>query len=126
MMSNNRNKKLGLNAPFAAAPDEPQADPFRGKAADIVKQAKNHLNKRIDDDKDLRHQRTYSKISKHNYSVRAVALHERDENFGREKLDAAIRIFSTWKLYERGRASNNIVPEAVKNSLQKDYEILIS
>lgn len=104
-------------------PAQPAAPDHRQEATRVVQQAKDFLEERVSQDGDGRHHRTYEKIPRYDYTVLAVALYDRKQ-INEIQLDAAVKLFSEWKRYARGRAANKTVPGAVFEMLQTAYRTL--
>lgn len=96
---------------------------YRASARDLVAGAKTFIADAVKKDTDGRHQRTYNAIGFYDYAALAFALHERGQ-LTDEQLTAAVRIFSEWRSYERGRAASKFVSQEVYDRLQKALNAL--
>jgi hypothetical protein len=102
--------------------DEPEED-LRGEATELVQRARAFLQRKMDDDPDQRHQRTYQRISGHRPTVRAVALFQRGQLTANE-LSAVLQIFHLWNRYARGHVAHRPVPRDVHNEIAENLAML--
>lgn len=111
-----------LEEPPIAAGFQPGAD-FRDQTAELVQRARDYIQQKMDADPDLRHQRTYGRLSGHRPDVRAVALYQRAQITERQ-LSAALQIFHLWNRYARGHVANRPVPEQVHDLIDDQLDVL--
>ena len=78
---------------------------YRAEARQIAENAKTFINKKIKDDPDNRHQRTYGRISGFYPKDRATALLERDQIDSTQE-EALVELFDAWRRYEKGHGAN--------------------
>ena len=103
------------------APEEvPHEADFRSSAKASVERAKEYLREKAGSDSDGRHRRTYDAIARGriDYTALAVALNERDQ-LSSAQFDAAAKLFSEWRAYERGRAASKKVPRSVHEEINR-------
>ncbi len=101
----------------------PGQEDYRTSARDVVAAAKSFIADAVKKDTDGRHQRTYNAIGFYDYAALAFALHERG-HLTDEQLTGAVRIFSEWRSYERGRAAAKFVSEEVYIRLKQGLKAL--
>lgn len=105
-----------------AEPEPPAQLPgqkdYRSSARDVVAGAKIFIADAVKKDTDGRHQRTYNAIGFYDYAALAFALHERG-HLTDEQLTGAVRIFSEWRSYERGKAASKLVSEEIYERLRQ-------
>lgn len=96
------------------------AEDYRLEASGKVQDTKDFLEEVVTGDQDRRRRKTYENIPRHDYTVLALALHARGR-LTADQLSAAMRIFSLWNLYGRGKAAAKVVPKGVLRELRSAY-----
>lgn len=120
-----KDKEDEFEGRLEALDEAPESHPrdYRLEASEKVQQAKAYLEELVELDHDKRRTKTYEKIPRHDYTVLALALHERNR-ITASQLSSAIRIFSIWNLYGRGRAAGKAVPSAVLREIKSAFKKL--
>ncbi len=90
----------------------------RVEARAVVDEAKKYLDDKAAKAPDGRHRRTYEALNRYDYIPLAVALSVRNE-IKSWQLAAAVSLFSLWKQFEKGKASQKRVPQVVLDDLRK-------
>lgn len=96
----------------------PQDVDRRVEARAVVDDAKKYLDDKAANARDGRHRRTYEALNRYDFIPLAVALSVRNE-IKSWQLGAAVSLFSLWKQFEKGKASQKRVPQVVLDDLRK-------
>lgn len=96
----------------------PQEVDRRQEARAVADEAKKYLDGKAVTARDGRHRRTFEALSRYDYIPLSVALSVRNE-IKPWQLAAAVSLFSLWKQFERGKASQKRVPQEVVDELNE-------
>lgn len=96
---------------------------YREDARKLIQKAKEFLDGKANQDPDGRHQRTYQALGRYDYVPLAVALNDRKQ-ISADQLNGAVRLFTNWKAYERGRAAKKSVPKEVYDQMSEAFKTL--
>lgn len=102
----------------------PQEADRRLEARAVADEGKKYLDgKAVNPKNDGRHRRTFEALNRYDYIPLAVALNVRKviESW---QLAAAVSLFSLWKQFERGKASQKRVPQEVLDDMRKHLQEL--
>ena len=102
-----------------------ETEDYREEFRALAENAKAFIEQRINADTDKRHQRTYSRFSRHHPISRAIALRERDR-ITSEQEHALVTLIRTWNRFNKGRAASRPVPKEVLELMEANWKTIQS
>lgn len=92
----------------------------RVEVQEKIQKAKNFLEQLANNDPDGRHRQTYKNLNRHDYRVLAAALNSRRQ-INHDQFAAAIKLFTEWNRFSKGRASTRQISQAAAARFDEHY-----